>query len=117
MRFTTQTGLALLALAASVAAQSSSQNLTCYGVDGNEYPNNVKCPNSDTCCNAQATCTDQKFCQNSDQEENMFVRGPCLHLPYEPDKCGGICLEGELHSLPLLISERLANTSYPRRGL
>ncbi|KAH6664808.1 hypothetical protein F5X68DRAFT_56697, partial [Plectosphaerella plurivora] len=95
MQFATQRGLALLALAASTAAQSSSQNVTCYGIDGNAYANNVQCPNSFTCCNAQAKCTDQRFCQNEGQEENMFVRGPCLSQDYDAKKCGGICLEDE----------------------
>ncbi|TLD11785.1 hypothetical protein PspLS_11659 [Pyricularia sp. CBS 133598] len=79
---------------------AASQSIPCFGVNGLLYPEQAKCPGSNACCGVGAICLPNRLCKNPNDNEGLFVRGPCLPQPFDED-----CPK---------ISEAGANNVFPR---
>jgi len=66
--------------------------VTCYGVNGLGYQDNIICPGSNACCNRLEGCQPNRLCHNEGQNNSTFVRGPCALKPYNSASCAEICL-------------------------
>ncbi|KFY15100.1 hypothetical protein V492_02228 [Pseudogymnoascus sp. VKM F-4246] len=71
---------------------------TCWGFDGRPWPGNVLCPDSQTCCGEQGMCLSNKMCNSRKDGMGEIVRGPCAVQPYDPEKCGELCLYDEINN-------------------
>ncbi|CEI60437.1 hypothetical protein FVEN_g6572 [Fusarium venenatum] len=67
----------------------------CWGVNGKQWTDNMKCPGSSACCGPDATCMPNRLCQRKGQAKNQFIRGPCAVAPYDRKKCAIICIREE----------------------
>ncbi|KAK3368333.1 hypothetical protein B0H63DRAFT_565046 [Podospora didyma] len=81
----------LVVLPVSVA---QTEQITCYGLNGDPYYNNTQCPGSKSCCGHKATCLSNRLCHNPGDPPNLWVRGPCM-LDGWDSMCGQICLYDE----------------------
>lgn len=70
----------------------STVAVTCFGVNGLAYADNVICPGSNACCGSTATCLPNRLCHNQGDNNDTFVRGPCAITPYTVDSCAEICV-------------------------
>ncbi|RFU32878.1 hypothetical protein B7463_g3474, partial [Scytalidium lignicola] len=69
--------------------------VTCFGVNGLPYTDNIICPGSNACCGSSATCMSNRLCHNPGTNNDTFIRGPCAVQPYDSNTCGAICVYNE----------------------
>ncbi|KAH8814887.1 hypothetical protein F5884DRAFT_154763 [Xylogone sp. PMI_703] len=69
--------------------------VTCFGMNGFPYTNNLICPGSNACCRSDATCLPNRLCHYPGTPNDTFVRGACSLKKYDTNTCATICLYNE----------------------
>jgi hypothetical protein len=72
------------------AASQESDAITCYGVNGLTYANQIQCSGSKACCGVGAECQDNRLCKQVNSTK--LIRGPCLTQVYNFDECAQVCV-------------------------
>ncbi|KAI0126118.1 hypothetical protein BJ170DRAFT_633849 [Xylariales sp. AK1849] len=89
--------LLLVIFAILALAQAADSNITCYGVNGLPYPDQVQCPGSNACCSADVpdACLSNRLCRSPKVPDGVLIRGPCTSQEYDFETCAQVCVYNE----------------------
>ncbi|CAG8981213.1 hypothetical protein HYALB_00013817 [Hymenoscyphus albidus] len=85
----------------------------CFGIAGDLYPDFVQCPGSSACCRSHDACLANRLCRYNDRDEpsNIFYRGPCSSMSWQPEICAAICLYSGTPNRPPQYEPRITQCS------